>query len=99
VSTQRRSAPLSPPKSVASAASSVTAESVQSPVTDSVTSIAHILPSLDSQVSFNPDGSCHVTFLMDANMTRRYKSRAQSVPLERYIWDNVLRAALESHVY
>lgn len=47
----------------------------------------------------NPDGSVHVTFLMSPDVTRRMRLRAGKMDLGKYLWENVLHAATEAHVY
>lgn len=47
----------------------------------------------------NPDGSVHVTFLMPPDVTRRMRLRAGKMDLAKYLWENVLHQATESHVY
>lgn len=79
-----------PPKEGAAAASSA-----PSPRSDLLRT-----PYLECSVSeSNPDGSVHVTFLMPADVTRRMRLRAGKVPLEVYLWENVLHAAVEAHVF
>lgn len=57
-------------------------------------------PSLDCQVTeSNPDGSFYVRFYVSPEVGRRLRRRADHVPLADYIWLNVLRQAIESHVY
>lgn len=62
--------------------------------------LAAPLPALNCQISgTNPDGSIHATIHIDAMITRRLKTRAGNVPLNDYLWINVIRPALESHVF
>ena len=61
---------------------------------------APVIPNTQCQVSGeNPDGSVHVTFLMPSDVTRRMRLRAGKMELGKYLWENVLHAATEAHVY
>lgn len=50
-------------------------------------------------VGENEDGSCEIILHVDADIMRRMRNRAQSQDLGTYLWQNVIRAALESHVF
>lgn len=40
-----------------------------------------------------------VTFLVDPDIAKRIKSRAGTMPLYRYMWENVLNRAVTDHVF
>lgn len=50
-------------------------------------------------VTILPDGTGCVTITIPPEIMRRLKSRAQNVPLGEYIWHNILKRAIETHVY
>lgn len=45
------------------------------------------------------DGSADVTIHIEPEIVRRIKTRAQSQDLAEYIWQNILKRAIETHVY
>lgn len=51
------------------------------------------------RVSPQPDGGLQVHFLIDPDAAKRLARRAGSMPLERYLWENVLNRAVSSEVY
>lgn len=46
-----------------------------------------------------PGGGLSVTFQVDAQTTARLKARAQSMDLSRYIYENILKPAVSTHVF
>jgi hypothetical protein len=50
-------------------------------------------------VAENADGTLTITVGVDEAITKRLKLRAQTMPLERYIWENILKRAFVDHVY
>ena len=46
-----------------------------------------------------PDGSLNVQVHVELDIAKRLKSRAGSMDLSRYIWENVLKRALWDSVY
>lgn len=45
------------------------------------------------------DGSLQITFPVDdPQIIRRLKSRAGTMPLSRYMWENILKRAVVDHV-
>jgi hypothetical protein len=49
-------------------------------------------------VTEKPEG-LSVTFTIEPSLIKRYKTRAGNMPLERYIWENLLARAVVDHVY
>ena len=55
--------------------------------------------SFNCLVEEKPDGSAEALVNIPPEIMRRIKSRAQTQPLDEYLWQNVFRRALEGHVY
>lgn len=51
------------------------------------------------QATVNPDGSINVMLHITPDVGKRYINRVGARPMDEYLWQNILRAALESHVY
>jgi len=64
-----------------------------------VAAATYTLPAEPCLVQLNSDGSADVTVSVSPEILRRIRTRAQSQPLGEYIWLNIMRRALESHVY
>ena len=45
------------------------------------------------------DGTLWVSFRIDSEVAKRVKSRAYNVPLDTYLWANILNRAVQDHVY
>lgn len=56
-------------------------------------------PSVPCVVRNQPSGGLSVTFQIDAPTAARLKARAQSMELSRYIFENILKPAVSTHVY
>lgn len=57
------------------------------------------VPTVPCVVRNQPSGGLSVTFQIDAPTTARLKGRAQSMDLARYIYENILKPAVSTHVY
>ena len=45
------------------------------------------------------DGTLLVSFRIAPEIAKRVKSRAYNVPLDMYLWTNILNRAVQDHVY
>ena len=50
-------------------------------------------------VTEQPDGCFQILTLVDADVARRIKRKANGMDIERYIYENILKRAFEGHVY
>jgi hypothetical protein len=51
------------------------------------------------QAQIEKDGQLKVTFYLDPVIAKRLEGRAGKQPLGEYLWQNVLRRAVEGHVF
>lgn len=51
------------------------------------------------EVVDRPDGGLSVTVQVDSTIAQRLRLRAQTMPLDRYLWENILKRAIADHVY
>ncbi len=56
-------------------------------------------PSYKCRVTEQPDGGMQVLFLIDPDIAKRMRLRANNMALDKYLWENVLYRALIDHVY
>ena len=56
-------------------------------------------PSFPCVVSIYPDGTGAAEFRIEPEIMRRINNRRANVSFEEYIWINIIRPALEGHVY
>lgn len=56
-------------------------------------------PNVPCVVRNQPSGGLSVTFQIDVPTAARLKSRAQTQDLARYIYENVIKPAVSTHVY
>lgn len=54
---------------------------------------------LDCQIETMPNGEGVTNIVIPADIMKRLKNRSQGVDLNRYVWENVFKPALNSHVY
>lgn len=57
------------------------------------------LPVVPCYCKSQPSGGLSVTFQIGPLETQRLKSRAGPMPLDRYLWENVLKQAISSAVF
>jgi hypothetical protein len=50
-------------------------------------------------VEEQPDGGLHVHFLIEPDVAVRIRRRAHTMPLDRYIWENILKRNIVDHVF
>jgi hypothetical protein len=50
-------------------------------------------------VGSRTDGGLGVLFLIDPQTAHRIRMRAGTMTLDRYLWENILKQAAQSHVY
>lgn len=58
-----------------------------------------VSPEEPCKVTVHPDGSLDVLLYVPPEQARRLQSRANNVDLAQYLWDNIYRRAVETHVY
>ena len=51
------------------------------------------------EVVDQPDGSVIITLRVDAQPMKRHRSRAGTMDLSRYMWENILKRAVIDSVY
>lgn len=46
-----------------------------------------------------PDNGIQVTFLIEPEAAKRLMKKAGTMPLARYLWENILKQAIDTHVF
>ena len=66
---------------------------------DQVETSSKVLPQPKCTVYLCPDGTLRVDFLVEIGAAKRLLSRAGVMPLDKYIWENILKRAIDTAVY
>jgi hypothetical protein len=56
-------------------------------------------PPMYCLVKDQPDGGMQVTFLIEPESASRIRKRAYTMPLDRFIWEQMLKQAISSLAY
>lgn len=56
-------------------------------------------PGVRYEIRVNEDGSAEFSFTIRPDILTRIQRRAYKVPLDEYIWVNIIRPNLQSHVF
>ncbi len=56
-------------------------------------------PNTKCLVTEQPDGALSVHFYVDEATASRIRKRANGMDLAKYMWENIIRAAVEGHVW
>jgi len=66
---------------------------------DTIQQVTAAIPPEKLIADVQPDGGIQVHFLIEPADAARLMRRAQTMPLSRYIWENIVRRAVQDHIY